>query len=70
MCDTGKTFFLLAGHKVGFIARVGQINPFSDSLVDLKLSATQENIHFAHVVVTLAVFGHQTSPSQNKLFIP
>ena len=55
---------------MGFIARVGQINPFSDSLVDLKLSATQENIHFAHVVVTLAVFGHQTSPSQNKLFIP
>ena len=59
-------FFLLVGHKVYFIACVGQTNPS----IEKKSCAPRENINFTRVVVTLALLGHQTSHSQNKFFFP
>ena len=32
--------------------------------------ACRKNIHFTHAIVVLALLGHQTSHSQNKLFFP
>ena len=62
--------FLLAGHKVDFIAPPGQKNQFSDPLVGKNRVQHGKNIDFTRVVVALALLGHQTSHSQNKFFFP
>ena len=63
--------FLLAGHKVDFLTRAEQENPFSEPLKEKENRVRDgKNINFIRVVVTLALFGHQTLHSQNKLFFP
>ena len=63
-------FFLLAGHKVDFIALCRKKNFFLTLLVEKKSCAIRKNINFIHVVVTLALLRHQTLHSQNKFFFP
>ena len=40
-----KNLFLPAGHKVDFIARRGEKNPFLDPLVEKKSCSTRKNIN-------------------------
>ena len=49
---------------------MGQTNPFSDPAVKKNRVRHGKNIYFTHVVITLALIGHQTSHSQNYLFFP
>ena len=63
-------YFLLAGYKVDFIALCEQKNPFFDLLVEKNHVRHEKNINFTRVGVTLALFVHQTSNSQNTFFFP
>ena len=64
-------YFLLAGHKVEFIAPCGA-NKSTFWPASRKKNRVQhgKSIYFTRVVVTLALLGHQTSHSQNKFFFP
>ena len=61
-----NSYFLLADHKLDFIAPCGANKSISWPPSKKNRVRYGKNINFTRVTVTLALLGHQTSHSQNK----
>ena len=62
--------FLLVNQKVHFLLTAGQTNPFLTPKWKKNRMQHGKKIYFRHMIVALALLGHRTSHSHDKLLFP